>query len=259
MSLHGTFDRDELSTPQQKIIHFFRKKLERISIRNSDAIIAVYSPIIRYARDYGARNIHLIYNPVAGDQIIRKKDYSLKNPPVFITVNRQIKEKNPENIIRAVKDIDCHYIIVGDGVIHEHLVEVARECGALDKIQFIKAIPNDQLLALLPGCDILVSHCDGWGISKSMIEGSLAGLPIIMNHHPVEDVPDLQGGWVKLCDNTPEGYKGAIFALLKDEQERKNLAEKAYSHAKNEFDPSGMVSKVAKIYSDLLKSNSELY
>ena len=41
--------------------------------------------------------------------------------------------------------------------------------------------------------DIMVSHCDYWGISKTIIEGALAGLPIIHNVHPVEPVPDLEG------------------------------------------------------------------
>ena len=105
---------------------------------------------------------------------------------------------------------------------------------------------------MLPRCDILVSHCDGWGISKSMIEGSLAGLPIIMNNHPVESVPDLQGGWVKLCDNTPEDYRTAILTLLHDEEKRRQLGHEAFSHAMKEFDPKVMISKTVEVYQSLL-------
>lgn len=251
MSLHGTFDRDELSTPMQKIIHLFRMKLERISIKNSDAVIAVYSPIIRYAREYGAKNIHLIYNAVGVTQSTKKKTYQLSAPPKLITINRQIKEKNPENIIRAIKNIECEYFVIGDGVIHQRLEAIPREIGVEKKVKFIKAIPNAELMPFLCECDLLVSHCDGWGISKSMIEGALMGMPIIMNKHPVEPVPDLQGGWVKLCENTPEGYETAIKELLSSEDMRKNYGNEARKFAFSKFDPEANISKVAQIYQSL--------
>jgi glycosyltransferase involved in cell wall biosynthesis len=257
MSLHGTFDRDELSTLTQKLIHLFRMKLERISIKNSNAVIAVYSPIIRYAKEYGAKNIHLIYNAVGVVNQNRKTNYQLSAPPKLITINRQIKEKNPENIIRAIKDIDCHYLVVGDGVLHSHLEEVARENGVEKKIDFIKSITNHELITVLAESDILISHCDGWGISKSMIEGSLLGIPIIMNNHPVEDVPDLQGGWVELCENSPEGYKDAIYKLMCNEELRNQLGNNAYVHAKENFDPVILNSKVAQIYRDTMIETKE--
>ncbi|KPL71610.1 hypothetical protein ADM99_08990 [Leptolinea tardivitalis] len=252
LSLHGTFDRDELSTPMQKLIHLFRMKLERISIRNSDAVIAVYQPIIRYAREYGATNIHLIYNPVAVSNTNTKTTYKLSNPPKIITINRQIKEKNPENIIRAIKNIDCQYFIVGDGMIHEQLENVARETGVEKKVSFIKAVPNAELLKMLSDCDLLVSHCDGWGISKSMIEGALIGMPIIMNHHPVKPVPDFQGGWVELCDNTPDGYEVAIRNLLESEERRIALGNKAQKFAHENFDPDEIISRISTIYRSLM-------
>lgn len=252
VSLHGTFDRDELSTLTQKIIHLFRMKLERISIKNSDAVIAVYSPIIRYARDYGAKNIHLIYNPVGVTKTNKKSSYELSNPPKLITINRQIKEKNPENIIRAIKEIDCQYYIIGDGVIHENLEKVAIETGVEKKVTFIKAMPNPELMKMLAECDLLVSHCDGWGISKSMIEGALIGMPIIMNNHPVEPVPDLQGGWVELCDNSPKGYEDAIRKLLGDENLRRNLGDEARKFASANFDPEETISKISTLYRSLM-------
>jgi hypothetical protein len=47
-----------------------------------------------------------------------------------------------------------------------------------------------------------------------------------MNNHPVEPVPDLQGGWVELCDNSPKGYEDAIRKLLGDENLRRTWVMK---------------------------------
>jgi glycosyltransferase involved in cell wall biosynthesis len=252
LSLHGVWDRDDLGTLLQKFIHVFRKKLEHISLKNSDAVIAVYSPVVRYAREYGANNIHVIYNAVAARDLPRKQNYSLSSPPKLITINRLNREKNPENIVRAVKDIDCHYYIVGNGPYRPRIEALVKELDLDQKVEFINSMPNQELLKMLADCDILVSHCDYWGISKSMIESALLGLPIVINNHPIEPIADLDGGWVSLCDNSPEEYRKAIQTLLHDHTFREQLGENAYDHAHENFDPEKLKEKVAAIYRGLM-------
>lgn len=254
-SLHGVWDRDGLITGRDKFIKLFRQRFERITMKNADAVIAVYEPIIRYAREYGAKNIHLIYNIVSG-QIEKKQGNRLSSPPRLITINRQVKEKNPENIIRAITDIDCEYVIVGDGPYHEHLREVARESGCADKVRFISALPNAQICSMLKDFDLMVSHVDYWGMSKTVIEASLAGIPTVINHHPVMPIPEYQGDWLCICQNTPEGYRSAIRSLLSDDSARSQLAQTAYQHARSHFNPQAMEEKVVRIYEQVISSSN---
>jgi glycosyltransferase involved in cell wall biosynthesis len=254
ISLHGVWDRDPMITTRQKIMKIFLKKFERISLRNSDAVIAVYQPIFRYAREYGAKNIHLIYNAVASRNISTKAHYQPSRPPRLITINRQVAEKNPENIIRAVQNIDCRYLIVGDGLYHDRLVALAKKLDCHEKIEFVKAMPNKELCGLLKDYDIMVAHCDYWGISKTTIEAALTGLPIILNKHPVEPIPDLDGDWLLLCDNTPAGYGSAIRTLLESESLRSEYGKKARAHALAHFDPDKMEQDLVALYRDVLAS-----
>lgn len=252
MSLHGVWDRDDLGTFTQRFIHIFRKKFEKISLRNSDAVIAVYSPIVRYAKEYGARNIQVIYNAVGAQNIPRKKSYTLSVPPKLITINRMNREKNPENIVRAVKDIDCEYYLVGDGPYRQKIQDLVNELGMEEKVKFVKSMPNHELLNMLIECDVLVSHCDYWGISKSLIESALLGIPVVINDLPAEANGDLQGGWVFLCQNTPDDYRRAIRELLSDQEKRQSLGITANRHASENFDPKLLVEKVATIYRGLM-------
>lgn len=252
VSLHGVWDKDDLVTFLQKIIRLFRKKLERYSLENADAVIAVYSPVMRYAREYGAKNVQVIYNAVAARDLPKKNSYSLSSPPKLITINRMNHEKNPENILRAVKDIECTYYLVGDGPYKQRLVNLVKELDIENKVEFIQSMPNNELLEMLAGCDILVSHCDYWGISKSLIESALLGLPIVINRHPVEPIADLDGGWVSLCDNTPQSYRDAIQSLLMDGTEREQLGLNAFTHAQNSFDPVRLKGKTGTIYRKLM-------
>jgi glycosyltransferase involved in cell wall biosynthesis len=251
-SLHGVWDRDELDSLPRRLRSAFRRKLERACLEAADAVIAVYKPIVRYAREFGACDVHLIYNIVAGWDIVPKTDYGLHRPPRLITINRQRKEKDPSNIIRAIRDLECEYILIGDGPFHEQLKGLAETEGCGEKVRFIKAMPNSELGSLLYDCDLMLSHCDYWGISKTLIEGALAGLPIVVNEHPVEPIPDYEGGWLTLCDNTPEAYRSAIRSLIKDASLRQSMGERALRHAREYFAPSNMEGKVVAIYRRLL-------
>jgi len=253
-SLHGVWDRD-LTQPnlaKERIIRLFRRKLEKRTLREAAAVIAVYRPIVRYADAIGSRNTQLVYNAVSST-ITRKPDYRLNRPPRLLTVNRQVPEKNPENVIRAIADIECSYTLIGDGPYHERLKTVAREVGVADRVTFIRGLPNSEVCALLPQSDIWVAHCDYWGISKGTIEAALAGLPIVLNHHPVEPIPDLDGDWVQLCDNSVEGYRAAIAGLLGDDAARCTLGSRAYAHAKAHFDPMAMEGRLCDIYRAAMK------
>ncbi|MDD4564896.1 MAG: glycosyltransferase [Eubacteriales bacterium] len=253
ISLHGVWDKDGLIGIPRKIMRAFRKKLEITALKDASAVIAVYEPIVRYAKKYGGKNVHLIYNVIAGDKISKKKDYEIKDRLRLITVNRQLKEKNPENIIRAIKDIDCYYLIVGDGEYHDYLIQVARECGCENKVEFSKGIPNSELCSMLKDFDMMVSHCDYWGMSKTIIEAAHAGLPIIINKHPIEPIPEYKGNWILLCDNTPEAYEEAILKLAEDIELRKRYGEAAYDHAMNNYNSNVMEARVVEIYKEFMK------
>ncbi len=251
VSLHGVWDKDCLGTAGQKLFGLFRKKLEKTSLRSADCVVAVYKPILRYAHRYGATDVRLIYNVVSIADKHQKSDYKRSEPPRLITINRQVKEKNPENIIRAVSRLNCRYTIVGNGGYHEYLKRVAEDCGCADRVSFIQAMPNEELCSLLKTFDVMVSHCDYWGISKTIIEGALAGLPIVVNQHPIEPIPDYEGDWLSLCSNTEEGYYKAISRLVDDAEARRNLGRRALLHAKNFFDPAVQESKIVDIYQSL--------
>lgn len=253
VSLHGVWDKDGMVGITRKIIRAFRKKLEVTALKGASAVIAVYEPIVRYAKKHGGQNVQLIYNVIAGDKISKKGTYEIKNHLKLITINRQLKEKNPENIIRAVKDLDCRYLIVGDGEYHDYLMQVAKENGCEDKVEFVRGILNTELCAMLKDFDMMVSHCDYWGMSKTVIEASHAGLPIIINKHPIEPIPEFKGDWIYLCDNTPEAYKEAIMKFSDDIGLRRKYGNAAYDHAMKYYNASEMEAQVLEIYKTFMK------
>ncbi len=242
-------------TWQKKLLSLAQVRFEASSMQRADAVIAVYESNYVYVQDLGGNDPHLIYNMVS-DQITLKRSYKLSTPPRLITINQQIKQKNPENILRAIAEIECEYWVVGNGPEHESLVALAEELGLGEKVHFYTGIPNQELTGMLPTFDLHISHCDVWGMSKTVVEASLAGLPTLINAHPIKPIPEYNDDWIVRCANTPESYKASILSLLKNQNARKNLGQNAHFHAKQIFDPIVMEHRLANLYRDKFVDNS---
>jgi glycosyltransferase involved in cell wall biosynthesis len=237
------------NTFQRKILGWLLSGYETGSLREADAVIGVYKSNFAYAQELKGNDPRLIYN-VVSDKIAKKSDYSISKRPRLITINQQKQRKNPANIIRAIRNIDCEYWIVGNGPAHQDLQELVREEGLEHKVQFHTGIPNDQLTHMLKDFDLHVSHCDVWGMSKTVVESSLAALPTLINFHPTIPIPEYDDSWIMRCDNTATSYAAHIERALKDEGLRRKFGRNAYKHATNNFGPKLMEKKLANLYTE---------
>ncbi|OGG48160.1 MAG: hypothetical protein A3F84_23070 [Candidatus Handelsmanbacteria bacterium RIFCSPLOWO2_12_FULL_64_10] len=150
--------------------------------------------------------------------------------------------------------LDAELTLVGDGDYHDYLRSVARECGMADRVVFHRALPNDQLCEMLPDFDIFATHTEYYEIGKSVLEPLLTGLPTVLNQRIGKPVPELQGDWVLLVENSVEGYYRALQRLLTDRAEREALGRRAYAHAQEHFAPAQTEAKVLQIYRQLLRN-----
>lgn len=226
---------------------------ERETLKTADLTLPVYEPIREYAERRGAKRIQVCYNVINPTYLRKKESYLLKNPPRIISVGRQIRGKNPENLICAVARLDAELTLVGDGEYHDHLRSVAQACGILDRVAFHRAVPNDRLCDMLADFDIFATHTDYYEIPKSVMEPLLTGLPTVLNRRIGKPVPELQGDWVLLVENSVEGYYRALQHLLTDHEAREALGRRAYAHAQEHFAPPRTEAKVVEIYQQLLK------
>lgn len=255
LSLHTVWDKDALyfNPVLDRLYKRAISGMHKTIFKKAAAILCVYQEILRFADAHGSSKSVLLYNPVSRS-IREKTDYATAGTPRILTVNRLIPGKNPENILRALRHLDCHYDIVGQGPLDESLQALTRELGLESRVTFTAALPNRVLVERLPLYDLAVFHCDYRGISKGILEASLAGLPIVANRHPVEPIPDYAGNWLVACDNTEDGYHQAIGALLADKAAREAHGRAARAHALAHWDPERMEAAVVDIYARLLES-----
>jgi glycosyltransferase involved in cell wall biosynthesis len=233
---------------QVKLFARFFDHVELEGLRQAELALPVYQPILPYLKRAGCERYEVAYN-VLSDKLLKKNDYSLHNPVRLISVGRHFSLKNPENIIRAVQELpNAHLTLIGDGPYQEMLENLVSDLKLAARVTFIPAIPNDELCLLLPEQDIFIIHSEHWELSKAMLEALLTGLPCIINRRKKEQVPELQGDFVMLVDDSKDAYLQAIHKLMEDHALREQLGCKAYAHAQERWAPAITEAKYVEIY-----------
>lgn len=225
------------------------KRLEKYSLKNADWIMPVYKPIVPYLQRMGLKNHSVFYNALNPLFLRRKENYSLGEKIKIISVGRQFESKNPDHLIEAVaKFKNIEFTLVGNGPYHPYLKTVAQKSGAQDRIIIIPSMANDKLCSSLANYDIFATHTEYWEISKSLLEALLTGLPVVINRRIGLPVPELEGDFILLVENSVEGYYNALKKLIEDNNFREQLGRKAFEHAQENWAPAKTELKFVELY-----------
>ena len=101
---------------------------------------------------------------------------------------------------------------------------------------------------MLPEFDIFVAHNNCLGISKSVLESLLSGLPCITNQRNELQVSELQGDFIYLVINTVDGYYHALKNLLDNDILRESLGRSAFAHSRKHWSSEKTEAKYVEIY-----------
>lgn len=241
------------TTLAQRLFYRAMRDIERAGLQNADLVMPVYRDICTYLDHMGVSRYRVCYNVLNPSAIAGKTDYRLHSPVRVASVGRQFREKNPENIIRAIAGLNnVHLTMIGDGVLHEYLQTVAVDCGVADKVSFRRSIANDELCRSLPEFDIFAAHNEYWGIPKAVLEPLLTGLPVIVNRRTGNPIAELTRDICELVENTPEGYRSALKKLIADDTAREALGRAAYETAQRNWAPEKTEAEFANVYRTVL-------
>ncbi len=259
ISLHGDFDRDARyfywKTRQWKNwlqSTFMKLFTERFAISAADRVICAYSFPTRYAREYGAKNVTVIYNKVYAERFARAKPALKLDKPAVICVGRLIPEKNQQCLIRAMQNIDAYLILIGNGPEYDNLVALARELGVKNKVLFYKRVPNTRIAAYYKSASVFALPIKYGGVAIPVIEAMAAGLPIVVARPELDPHPEFASEVGFVIDNTPEAFTQKIDLLLKNKKLREKLARKAREKF-TQIEGAKMEEKEALLYKELLE------
>jgi len=169
----------------------------------------------------------------------------------LLFVGRLSPEKNIGSLIFAIKDMQNIVLtIIGEGEKRKELEDLS--LGAEATIQFVGAVPHDQLPYYFGQADVFVLPSLVEGHPKVIIEAMAAGLPIVASD--VRGINTLleQGRTGLLISPNTQAIRIGIETLLNDPLKREALGKNAREVAEQEFSFEKIVAAERALYEKYL-------
>lgn len=213
----GVHSADNISGNMETADRVVEKRLLRI-VEQFDTIVTMGSKAVVFFQDKATQTQFYI---VSGG-IDSGRFYPDRDEPQFdlILTGRLAPIKRLDIFLHAVKRIaerlpEVKAVIVGDGELRNDLERMTRELGIHDNVVF--AGRQQDVASWLRRAKVFVLTSDSEGLSLSMMEAMMCGLPAVVSH--VGDLGDLVESGVNgylVPRRSPELFAERIVELLSD-------------------------------------------
>ncbi len=173
-----------------------------------------------------------------------------------IAVARLSREKGVDILLQAWPEVvrahpRLRLVVVGDGPEADALHELVRRTGSGESVTFAGYRP--EVSSWLAGADVFVNPSRFEGLSMSILEAQVAGVPVVAT--AVGGVPEIirdgETGTLVESEN-PAALAAAIGAVLARPEEARRMAEAGRRRVAVEFDIRRTVRSYEEIYREVL-------
>jgi glycosyltransferase involved in cell wall biosynthesis len=261
ISVHSNPDEDFVSWLKQGRIrltsgsvqqYVWYKLFQRYILHNADHVICAYRFAERYARRHGALPTTVIYNRIDTDRFKPAEVRSPRLRPIVLSVNQQIEVKNPEPLVRAVRNLDVELWLIGDGVLHGQMNEIVDSLGIREQVTLIKAVPHAQIHEYYQRADIFANPMQCGGVSMGTLEAMSTGLPVVHARPIWEEKPEVLEDSGIVVEPTERGFAAGLKRLMENPSLAKELGQEGRKKLL-QMDAKVMERRERDLYTSLLQ------
>lgn len=199
-----------------------------------------------------AGSVRTIHNGVAGSPAPAGRPPAARDQTV-LAVGRLHRQKGFDLLLRALARLPrARAVVVGDGEERQALESLANELGLAGRVE----LPGweDDVRVRLASADLLVVPSRFEALPLTVLEGMLAGLPVVATNvgSIAEAVVDGLTGVLTPPDDV-DALAGAISALLDDAHRRRELGGRGRDRAERLFTAAGMARAYETLYAELTR------
>ena len=179
--------------PVEKICAHFTDVL--ITINQEDYALALKKMKAKRVKYVPGVGIDLSkFGQTTVDKIVKRKELGIPEEATLLLSDGELNEKkNHETVIRAIKDMDVHYIIAGKGDLQEHLQNIIDGFGMTERVKLLGF--RRDVAELYRAADIYVLPSIREGLNVSIMEAMASGLPVVCGQiRGNTDLIDKRGG-----------------------------------------------------------------
>jgi len=247
---------------RQKLLIPFYRPLISAFLRKVDAIIVPtenhikYSPVLtKYAHKCHVIPFGILPDRFAmGPDVGQHKNNIMRQYGNFMLfVGRLVSYKGLSFLIKAMKEVSCNLVIVGDGELKAELKQMASELGISERIFFMGKIEDEKLLvALFHACQgvVLPSVTSAENFGLVQIEAMACKKPVITTNIksgvPLVGVPGVTSFLVNPEDHL--ALSVAIKQLSGNTDLASKMGEAGYKRFNQHFTRDAMIEKHLDLY-----------
>jgi rhamnosyl/mannosyltransferase len=179
-------------------------------------------------------------------------------PRHIVSLGRLVGYKGYDVLLRAMREIDGHATIIGEGPLLAELQQLAAELGVADRVRFAGRLERSDIRKLFHAAQVFafpsVTVAEAFGIVQ--VEAMAAGLPIVNTSLPTT-VPlvarhEQEALTVSPGDST--ALAAALTRILDEPALARRLSAAGKARAQSEFGQSVFRARMATVYADALTS-----
>lgn len=201
--------------------------------------------------------IRVIHNGVDVEMFTPDRGPAIQSDvPVILTARRLVKKNGIEYLIRAVKDVvrtyQCRLVILGSGPELDDLGRLVNSLGLDDHVDFLDAVPHDQIPGYIASADVVVVPSiieasslfmlEAMAMGKAVVATDAGGLPEVMDEDCGVLVPPMD----------EKALSEAIVQLLSNSELCNRLGKNARHCVESRFTWEGVTKQLEEEYLRLL-------
>jgi glycosyltransferase involved in cell wall biosynthesis len=182
-------------------------------------------------------------------------------PRHIAAVGRLVPYKGLDVLVRAMRDVDAHLSIAGNGPLLANLQRLAAGLNIAHRISFTGRIERSEIKTLLHSSNILalpsVTSAEAFGLVQ--IEAMAVGLPIVNTRLPttVPEVARHNQEGITVPPNDPQALAEALNKLLAQPSLAQRFGMAARIRAEAEYSEKAFGTRMDAVYLDAIRNRSE--
>jgi glycosyltransferase involved in cell wall biosynthesis len=229
----------------KSIIKYIIKKWVTDFVNRCDLVIAPAKGIENKLNEHKIKTaMEIVPNGIDLNRFVNqnndylKKEYNLKNWPVFIFVGRIANEKNLEFLIRAFhavnqKNPESYLFLVGGGPNEKEYNQLIKNLNLGDKVVITGYVPYGEISNYLASANIFITSSKTEVHPLTILEAMATGLPTIaFDTFGTGEIINNNVTGVKTKVDDMDSFTLGMEKLLLDKNLRNNLGENAKNYSR---------------------------
>lgn len=251
---------------KQLVSPLIRRVLDR-----ADRIVVSGQPMIEqsdFLRPHAAKCVVMPYGMnlaywSAPDDDDRNQVAEIKRatPRHIVSLGRLVGYKGYDVLIRAMREINAHVTIIGEGPLLPELQQLANELGVADRVCFPGRLKRDEIRRLFHAANVFafpsVNEAEAFGIVQ--VEAMAAGLPVV-NTSLATTVPLVARHNLEALTVAPgdaAGLTATLNRILDEPELAQRLGSAGRLRALGEFDQSVFRARMGTVYAEVLEARRQ--